>query len=71
MQSLDWLERLELAGAAIAFLAVGAAMVFYELARAGAKRPILKGGDAAQAYMSAYGALFVLGLTCMLAAIIR
>jgi len=46
-------------------------MVFYELTRSRAKMPILKGGDSAQAYMSAYGALYILGLVCMIAAIVR
>ena len=60
-----------MAGAAIAFLSDGAVMVFYELARIKAKRPIMKGDDGAQAYMSAHGALFVLGIRCMIAAIVR
>ena len=71
MQSLNWLERLEFVGAAVAFGSVGALMVFYEMVRARAKRPIMKGGDGAQAYMSAYGALFVLGLTFLIAALVR
>jgi hypothetical protein len=68
---MDLVDRLELAGAAIAFLTFGVAMILYELARARASKPILNGGVAAQAYMALYGAMFVLAVTCTAAVIIR
>jgi hypothetical protein len=71
MESFSWLERAALLGTAIAFFAVAIAMVFYELARAKAKRPIMKGGDGAQSYLAAYFAFFVLGVTCVMAAIFK
>jgi len=53
------------------FFAVAIAMVLYETARAKAKRPIMKGSDGAQSYMAAYFAFFVLGVTCVMAAVFK
>ena len=65
MESISWLERAALLGAAIVFLAAGVVMLFYALAhlqsRAKAKRP----------YMAAYFAFFVLGAICTLLAIFK
>lgn len=52
-------------------LAVAAGMAFYEWRRIKAGRPILKGHQAVAVYWIAYLALFVLGATTALAAIVR
>ena len=64
------METLGLLGAAAAFLVVGLALLFYELSRIKAGRPILRGGVAAQSYYMIYLAMFVLALVTTLKAII-
>jgi hypothetical protein len=64
------MEMLELLGASAVFLVVGLALLFYELSRIKAGRPILKGGVAAQSYYIIYLAMFVLSLVTALKAII-
>ena len=64
------MEKLGLIGAAVAFAAIGSTLVFYELSRIKAGRPILRGGVAAQSYYIIYLAMFVLALVTMLKAII-
>ncbi len=65
------MENLQLLGAAAVMLAVAAGMAFYEWTRIKAGRPILKGHQAVVMYWIAYLALFVLGATTALAAIVR
>ncbi|HEX6897436.1 MAG: hypothetical protein ACM3Z4_14100 [Hyphomicrobiales bacterium] len=65
------MEKLQFIGAAIAFFAVGALMVFYENFRIRAGRPILKGANAVQLYHVTYLSMFVLGATVAVAAIVR
>jgi hypothetical protein len=65
------MEKLVMAGAAVVFLGVGSGMVFYELTRIKAGRPILKGHDAVQMYWMGYLAMFALAITTAAAAIIR
>jgi hypothetical protein len=60
----------QVAGAVVLF-AIGAAMVFYEWIRIKAGKPILNGHGAVQIYWMGYLASFVLGVTLMLAAILR
>jgi hypothetical protein len=57
------METLELLGISIGCLAVGGAMVFYELARIKAKRPILHGSPAVDFYYVTYLLMFALGMT--------
>jgi hypothetical protein len=64
------MEMLELLGASTVFLVVGLALLFYELSRIKAGRPILKGGVAAQSYYIIYLAMFVLSLVTALKAMI-
>ena len=64
------MEMLELLGASAVFLVVGLALLFYELSRIKAGRPILKGGVAAQSYYIIYLAMFVLSFVTALKAII-
>ena len=64
------MQTLGLLGAAIAFFGVGFAMVFYELARIKAGNRILKNSDAIQMYWMIYLAMFGLGVTTGLKAII-
>jgi hypothetical protein len=71
VEAFSWWERAVSLGAAIMFFAVAIAMVLYETARAKAKRPIMKGSDGAQSYMAAYFAFFVLGVTCVMAAVFK
>ncbi len=52
-------------------LAVAGGMAFYEWTRIKADRPILKGSEAVVLYWVAYLALFVLGITTAIAAIVR
>jgi hypothetical protein len=56
------MERLELLGISIGCLAVGGAMVFYELARIKAKRPILHGNPAVDFYYVVYLLMLALGI---------
>jgi len=56
------MERLELLGISIGCLAVGGAMVFYELARIKAKRPILYGNPAVDFYYVVYLLMLALGI---------
>ena len=65
------LEKLQFLGAAIAFFAVGALMVFYENFRIKAGRPILNGSAAVQLYYVSYLTMFVLSATVAIAAIVR
>jgi divalent metal cation (Fe/Co/Zn/Cd) transporter len=67
---MQYMEKLGLLGVAAAFFAVGFALLFYELSRIKAGRPILSGGVAAQGYYIIYLAMFVLALTFALKAII-
>jgi hypothetical protein len=64
------METLELLGSSAVFLVVGLALLFYELSRIKAGRPILKGGVAAQSYYMIYLAMFVLALVTGLKGII-
>lgn len=64
------METLGLLGAAIAFFAVGFALLLYELARIKVGRPILKGGVAAQGYYIIYLAMFVLAAVTALKAVL-
>jgi hypothetical protein len=64
-------ERMQMLGAALAFAAVGGAMVFYEVARLKQARPIWGGGDAVQAYWVAYCAMFVLAFVFVIAVLVR
>ena len=64
------METLGLLGAAAAFLVVGLVLVFYELARVKAGRPIMKGGVGAQGYYMIYLAMFVLSFVTGLKAVI-
>jgi uncharacterized membrane protein len=64
------METLELLGASVVFLAVGLALLFYELSRIKAGRPILKGGVAAQSYYILYLMMFALALVPGLKAIV-
>jgi hypothetical protein len=64
------METLELLGSSAVFLVVGLALLFYELSRIKAGRPILKGGVAAQNYYMIYLAMFVLALVTGLKGII-
>jgi len=57
------MEMLELFGISIGCLAVGGAMVFYELVRIKAKRPILHGNPAVDFYYVIYLLMFALGIT--------
>jgi hypothetical protein len=57
-------------GAAIAFFGVGFVMVFYELYRIKAGRPILKGSQAVQLYYVTYLTMFVLAFITALKAIL-
>ncbi len=52
-------------------LAVAGGMAFYEWTRIKAGRPIMKGSQAVVLYWVAYLALFVLGITTAIAAIVR
>lgn len=52
-------------------LAVAGGMAFYEWTRIRADRPILSGHQAVAMYWIAYLALFVLGVTTVIAAIVR
>ncbi len=65
------MEKLQFVGAAIALFAVGTLMVLYENARMKAGRPILNGSQAVQLYYVSYLAIFVLGVTVAVAAIVR
>jgi hypothetical protein len=64
------MERLGLLGVAVACLGVGAVMLFYELSRIKAGRPILKGSQAIQLYYVTYLTMFVLAFITGLKAII-
>jgi len=64
------METLGLLGMAVAFFGVGAVMIFYELARIKAKRPLLRGSEAVQLYWIIYLSMFVLGATTSLKAIL-
>jgi hypothetical protein len=64
-------ENLQLLGAAAVMLAIAAGMAFYEWTRIKAGRPILKGHPVVAVYWIAYLALFVLGATTAIAAIVR
>jgi hypothetical protein len=64
-------QALELLGAAVILVAIGFSMAFYEWFRIKAGRPILKGSSAIQAYWMIYLSMFVLGVTLLLAAIIK
>jgi hypothetical protein len=57
------MEMLELLGISIGCLAVGGAMVVYELSRIKAKRPILHGNPAVDFYYVTYLMMLALGLT--------
>ena len=65
------MEKLEFVGAAVAFFAVGILMVLYENFRIRAGRPILRGSAAVQLYYVSYLTMFVLGITVLVAAIVR
>ena len=65
------MEKLQFLGAAFAFFAVGALMVFYENIRIKAGRPILNGSAAMQLYYVSYLTMFVLGATVAVTAIVR
>ncbi len=65
------MEKLELTGAALAMLAVAAGMALYEWSRIRSGRPMLKGCEILVLYWIGYLALFVLGITTALAAIVR
>ncbi|HVQ80463.1 MAG: hypothetical protein WCF80_11445 [Pseudolabrys sp.] len=65
------MEKLQFLGAAVAFFAVGALMVFYENIRIKAGRPILNGSAAVQLYYVSYLTMFVLGATVAVTAIVR
>jgi hypothetical protein len=65
------MEKIQLAGAAIAFFTIGVVMILYELARNRAKRPILNGGNAIQLYYCGYLSSFVLGVTCAIAVFVK
>ncbi|HZP70798.1 MAG TPA: hypothetical protein VFB29_12710 [Pseudolabrys sp.] len=65
------MEKVQLAGAAVVFFAIGIAMILYELARNRARRPIFNGGDAIQLYYCGYLSSFVLGFTCAIAAVVK
>jgi divalent metal cation (Fe/Co/Zn/Cd) transporter len=67
---MQYMEKLGLLGVAAAFFAVGFVLLFYELSRIKAGRPILNGGIAAQGYYIIYLAMFVLALIFALKAII-
>jgi hypothetical protein len=56
------METMGLLGASVVFAAVGGALLFYELSRLKAGRPILRGGVAAQGYYMIYLAMFVLSI---------
>ena len=64
------MNLLGLVVASVAFFCVGGAMVLYELSRIKAGRPILKGSPAVDFYYVAYLAMFCLGITTGLKAII-
>lgn len=64
------METVGLLGASVVFAVVGGALLFYELSRIKAGRPILRGGVAAQGYYMIYLAMFALaGLTALKAVI--
>ena len=60
----------QVAGAFVLFC-IGGGMIFYEWTRIKAGKPILNGHSAVQMYWMGYLAMFVLGITFLLAAIIR
>ncbi len=62
---------MQLFGAAILMLAVAGGMAFYEWTRIKTGRPILKVSEVVVLYWVAYLALFVLGITAAIAAIVR
>jgi hypothetical protein len=64
------METLQLLGASIALFAVGGSMVFYELVRIKANRPLLNGHPAVDFYYISYLLMFVLGFIFALKAII-
>ena len=64
-------QALQLSGIAVALIAIGVSMAFYEWSRIKAGRPIWNGSDAIQMYWAIYLGMFVLGATFFLAAIIR
>ena len=65
------METVAKLGVAIALLATGSGMAFYEWIRTKAGRPILGGRDVRQLYWIAYLAMLVLGLTVFISAIVR
>ena len=65
------MEKIQFLGAAVAFFAAGALMVFYENFRIKVGRPILNGSAAVQLYYVSYLTMFVLGATVAIAAIVR
>ena len=65
------LEKLQLLGAAAVMLAIAGGMALYEWTRVKAGRPIMNGHQSVSLYWIAYLALFVLGVTTAIAAVVR
>ena len=64
------MEKLQLIGVSVVFLAIGGLLVFYEWSRAKAGRPILNGSQAVQLYYMSYLTLFVLAVVTAAKAIV-
>ena len=62
------METLWLSFASVVFLIVGGSMVFYELSRIKAKRPLMNGHPAVDLYYVAYLTMFLLSFVTALKA---
>jgi hypothetical protein len=65
------MELFQILVAAAALLAIAAAMALYEWSRVKAKRPLFNGHPIVTLYWCAYLSLFVLGVTTVIAAVVR